>query len=1074
MELELLHGIFSRLGQYWVYRDTSSKQVSRHQHRVRTQINGKIIEQVKEAPYVKNFARRDAFLAEKYRPPKEKSDCCSLDSGYSSLMESGYSSHRESKSSSPVPGLVDHGPYTQTEEWQEKDRRERVWLVCQTGVLPARVCMEEKEEEPNTQLHNSLRELSLHTTAAAESDTENKSIKHKHNFKLCDDVPEYKTKVKTKDKVKHCDDIRTTKHSKPNYESKENKRISIHESQEKEKDVNGLVKVQLEDSRDVLEVDRRFIEKAGPKSEEHPDDLQNAGELNESELLSILAGRFSSGEYQTMVGDSCMLSINPMRRTDSGCGRTTRKTRQQSSKTGLDILLQQVETVYRRAISTSEPQSLILTGRSGSGKTCNFKKALGYLIDTTQPDTEPVFTGDKMYAIDCLLESFCSTRTTLNTHATRMVQMVQLHFDQEGKVVGGGVEMAMPDVARLLRTGRRAGEPTFPILYQVQAALGKSNLFLPPRMLVDNAFFTPLQDEMEIATALEDWSRVCVAMEVLGVEQEEEEAFWLILAAITNLGVIAKQMEDSNNYHSDPSIVAKISEILGVSQDDFKKVVTRPATPRTISPASSLTPSSASSRASSPSRSTTSSIPVLSPNLEQQHHTPWPQPDGSPLVLDNVCRLAVNLYSELLTRLVSLINRSIHPNTAKQSSSLILFDSPGFQNPCCVGDKPDAGFVELCYNYLQERLQLLFCNSQIEQLAEKDRCVAKLLVSKKTTSSPMINLIDRTNPTLSPSSKSSWTGSSHTLGRRSSKRVRFTQAPPGLYTLLHKATNCPWSDDQTFVQRLTAHWVGQGNGSLIDSSGDTQFTLHHLQGTNSVRYNALGWRHISYCMGRTNLATEILRKSARPELKSGSQDPLISSPIGGATGLTLEELKAKMSCLQVKVQVDTMMKVLSGTKVNFIVCMQPHHLAGLCELFRKSPGRNLNQKLLRDQLRGHQVLDFLLSLKELGRVQQVVSSSKMALGELVTKHSDSLVVSDTQHQPSPGLASNLWQGLQVAVISAVSQIDMMETAMTGISKSITMPASSMASRVLDDTGLLLLENGRVSLNLDCLGTGTLG
>merc|ERR1719228_727732 len=123
-------------------------------------------------------------------------------------------------------------------------------------------------------------------------------------------------------------------------------------------------------------------------------------------------------------------------------------------------------------------------------------------------------------------------------------------------------------------------------------------------------------------------------------------------------------METSGSYQCDPSIVAKVSEILGITQDDFKKVVTSPATPRTVSPASSLTPSTTSSRASSPSRSTTSSIPVLSPNLEQQHHTPWPQPDGSPLVLDNVCRLAVNLYSDLLTRLVSLINRSIRPPTA--------------------------------------------------------------------------------------------------------------------------------------------------------------------------------------------------------------------------------------------------------------------------------------------------------------------------------------------------------------------------------------------------------------------------
>ena len=128
--------------------------------------------------------------------------------------------------------------------------------------------------------------------------------------------------------------------------------------------------------------------------------------------------------------------------------------------------------------------------------------------------------------------------------------------------------------------------------------------------------------------------------------------------------------------------MAKVSEILGITQEDFKKVVTRPATPRTVSPASSLTPSTTSSRASTPTHRMTSTTAVLSPNLEQQ---PWTQQDGSPLVLDNVNRLAVNLYSELLTRLVSFINRSIQAEV-RHLSSVILFDSPGFQNPSCVGN----------------------------------------------------------------------------------------------------------------------------------------------------------------------------------------------------------------------------------------------------------------------------------------------------------------------------------------------------------------------------------------------------
>ena len=43
-------------------------------------------------------------------------------------------------------------------------------------------------------------------------------------------------------------------------------------------------------------------------------------------------------------------------------------------------------------------------------------------------------------------------------------------------------------------------------------------------------------------TAVRDWSRVCSAFEVLGVDQEEEEVFWLVLAAITNLGVLATKI----------------------------------------------------------------------------------------------------------------------------------------------------------------------------------------------------------------------------------------------------------------------------------------------------------------------------------------------------------------------------------------------------------------------------------------------------------------------------------------------------------------------------------------------------
>ena len=68
----------------------------------------------------------------KLRRRNRKGASGDLESGYSSMLESGYSSNRDS--ASPIPTLIsaDH-------EDENEDERERVWLMCQGGILPARV-----------------------------------------------------------------------------------------------------------------------------------------------------------------------------------------------------------------------------------------------------------------------------------------------------------------------------------------------------------------------------------------------------------------------------------------------------------------------------------------------------------------------------------------------------------------------------------------------------------------------------------------------------------------------------------------------------------------------------------------------------------------------------------------------------------------------------------------------------------------------------------------------------------------------------------------------------------------------
>lgn len=69
-------------------------------------------------------------------------------------------------------------------------------------------------------------------------------------------------------------------------------------------------------------------------------------------------------------------------------------------------------------------------------------------------------------------------------------------------------------------------------------------------------------------TAVRDWSRVCTAFEVLGVDQKEEEVFWLVLAAITNLGVLTTKIGKYFNsllYLNDLLILIKLTVLDEIS-----------------------------------------------------------------------------------------------------------------------------------------------------------------------------------------------------------------------------------------------------------------------------------------------------------------------------------------------------------------------------------------------------------------------------------------------------------------------------------------------------------------------------
>lgn len=132
---------------------------------------------------------------------------------------------------------------------------------------------------------------------------------------------------------------------------------------------------------------------------------------------------------------------------------------------------------------------------------------------------------------------------------------------------------------------------------------------------------------------------------------------------------------------ANPSAARKASSLLGISMEDLIA-------------------------AAFPSTSSGSSSPARSPTDTSE--TAWESLEG----------LVIGLYSEAFAATVALINKAIC-TSAHTIASILLVDTPGFQNPASCGMQLGASLADLKHNYLQERLQLLFHHMTL--VAPRDR-----------------------------------------------------------------------------------------------------------------------------------------------------------------------------------------------------------------------------------------------------------------------------------------------------------------------------------------------------------------
>uniref|UniRef100_A0A2K6T9P0 Myosin XVIIIA n=1 Tax=Saimiri boliviensis boliviensis TaxID=39432 RepID=A0A2K6T9P0_SAIBB len=705
----------------------------------------------------------------------------------------------------------------------------------------------------------------------------------------------------------------------------------------------GKVRVKLDHDGAILDVDEDDVEKANAPSCDRLEDLASLVYLNESSVLHTLRQRYGASLLHTYAGPS-LLVLGPRGAPAVYSEKVMHMFKGCRREDMAPHIYAVAQTAYRAMLMSRQDQSIVLLGSSGSGKTTSCQHLVQYLATIAGVSGNKVFSVEKWQALYTLLEAFGNSPTIMNGNATRFSQILSLDFDQAGQVASASIQTMLLEKLRVAR--RPANEATFNVFYYLLASCG------------DVLGGTPEEKQK----AAQQFSKLQAAMKVLGISPDEQKACWLILAAIYHLGA-AGATKAGRKQFARHEWAQKAAYLLGCSLEELSSAIFKHQ-----HKAGTLQRSTSFRQGPEESSLGNGTGPKLS-------------------ALECLEGMAAGLYSELFTLLVSLVNRALK-SSQHSLCSMMIVDTPGFQNPEQGGSARGASFEELCHNYAQDRLQRLFHERTFVQELEryKEENIELAFDDLEPPTDDSVAAVDQ---------------ASHQSLVRSLAR---TDEARGLLWLLEEEALVPGASEDALLERLFSYYGPQegdkkGQRPLLRSSKPHHFLLGHSHGTNWVEYNVTGWLNYTKQNPATQSAPRLLQDSQKKIIsnlflgRAGSATVLSGSIAGleGGSQLALRRatsmrktfttgmaaVKKKSLCIQIKLQVDALIDTIKKSKLHFVHCFLPvaegwageprsassRRVSSSSELDLPSGDHceagllQLDVPLLRTQLRGSRLLD---------------------------------------------------------------------------------------------------------------------
>ncbi|KAG7385203.1 hypothetical protein PHYPSEUDO_001745 [Phytophthora pseudosyringae] len=358
-------------------------------------------------------------------------------------------------------------------------------------------------------------------------------------------------------------------------------------------------------------------------------DVALMNNMHEAPLLNVLRQRFERDEIYTFTAD-ILLSINPYKsipllydvvgfmktRQEAATATGDGPNSDSSAPPHLFSIAEKAYTGMKGVVSGSgTPQSIVISGESGAGKTEASKYIMKYLATaskhvatTSTGKAAAVAAGVHEQIEECvvlsnlILESFGNAKTSRNDNSSRFGKYIQIHYSTEGRMAGVSIRHFLLEKTRLVRP--EVNERNYHLFYQLLAGLdtltNAATDSARPLLLRNDVWnYTYLTrgdcvevDGVDDATEFEQLRR---CLEQLGMDSASfQRPMFEVLAAILHLGNVTfesptsqEQSNGDDHQEDDPTRVVfpesgagvnleHVAMLLGVDAAEFaNKMVTQ-------------------------------------------------------------------------------------------------------------------------------------------------------------------------------------------------------------------------------------------------------------------------------------------------------------------------------------------------------------------------------------------------------------------------------------------------------------------------------------------------------------------